>query len=88
MRKWFLLILALVLVLGLSCVAVSATQQPTLTQPHHEKIPFQVNPAYEGIYDAEDLAPLIQAAREEAEESGKVSQQMPTVQTGDRKSVV
>ena len=83
MRKWFLLILALALVLCLSCVAVSATQQPTLTQSHHEKIPFQVNPAYEGIYDAEDLAPLILAAREEAEESGKVSHQMPTVQTGE-----
>ena len=83
-RKWLLFVLVLALVLGLGCMAVSATEQPTLTQPHREKIPFQVNPAYEGIYNADDLAPLIAAARAETEgESGQVSQQMPTMQTGE-----
>ena len=87
-RKWILFVLVLALVLGIGCVAASATQQPVLTQPHREQIPFRVNPAYEGIYDADDLAPLIAAAREQTQD-GKVSHQMPTVQSppGDYLSV-
>ena len=81
-RKWILFVLVLAVALGIGCVAASATQQPVLTQPRREQIPFRVNPAYEGIYDAEDLAPLIAAAREETQtQDGQVSHQMPTVQS-------
>lgn len=79
LRKSLLCVLALVMMLGLLCVTAFATEMQTPSRKNREVIPFQVNPAYEDIYQAEDLAPLLAAAEEE----GKVSQQMPALQTGD-----
>ena len=81
LRKLLISLLALILVLGIMGVGAAATDYQTLPQENRQTIPFQINPVYEDIYTAEDLAPLLDAAREAAaEESGKISQQMPTLQ--------
>ena len=83
-KRFFFSLLALILVLGVMGVGVAATDYQTLPHKNRQTIPFQVNPAYEDIYTAQDLAPLLEAAREEAaEESGKISQQMPTLQINE-----
>ena len=83
LRKRLFCVLVLILTVGMLCVTASATEQQTQPQINAAQLPLRVNPVYEDIYDAEDLAILLTEAREEAaEESGKVSQQMPTLQTG------
>ena len=80
LRKSLLWLLVVLAALSTMCVAASATGMQT--QKNREVIPFQINPVYEDLYEAEVLAPLLDAAREDAE-AGKVSQQMPTLQTGN-----
>lgn len=83
LRKCAIWVLALILTLGILCVTASATEQQSQPKSNTAQLPFQVNPVYEDLYNAEDLAFLLDAARENAaEESSKVSHQMPTLQTG------
>ncbi len=80
-RKILVSLLVLVLALGIMGIGAAATDYQTLPQKNRETIPVRINPIYEDIYTAQDLAPLLEAAREEAAaESGDVSQQMPTLQ--------
>ena len=83
LRKCAICVLALILMLGILCVTATATEQQSQPKSNTAQLPFQVNPVYEDLYNAEDLAFLLDAARENAaEESSKVSHQMPTLQTG------